>query len=99
MFHGPGAPGYSLAERRDASRHLVRLALAAVLAIPVAYLVVNLDETRSVPDIVRYGPVETGMLVLPALPAPVLTGVTILWALTLAFGLVRTCAATARLGG
>jgi beta-lactamase regulating signal transducer with metallopeptidase domain len=73
-----------------ATRHVIWwLALTAVLAIPVVHLVVNLHETRSVPDIVRFGPVETGMLVLPALPAPVLTGVTILWALTLAFGLVR----------
>ncbi len=73
-----------------ATRHVVWwLALAAVLAIPVVHLVVNLDETRSMPDIVRYGPVETGMLVLPALPAPVMRGATLLWALTLAFGLIR----------
>ena len=52
-----------------ATRHVIWwLALAAVLAIPVAYPVVKLDETSAVPDIVRYGPVETGMLVLPALP-------------------------------
>jgi beta-lactamase regulating signal transducer with metallopeptidase domain len=73
-----------------ATRHVIWwLALAAVLAIPVVHLVGNLAEASPMPVVVKSASVETVMLVLPALPDAVTTGLIAFWAFTLVLGLIR----------
>jgi bla regulator protein blaR1 len=72
-----------------ATRHLIWwLALAAVLAIPFVHLVANLGAAASMPAAVKSAPVEAVMLV-PAVPGSIKASLIALWALTLAYGLIR----------
>jgi beta-lactamase regulating signal transducer with metallopeptidase domain len=73
-----------------ATRHVIWwLALAAVLAIPVVHFVAPPAETPSMIAVVKSTSVEAVMLVLPALPGAVTTGLIAFWAFTLVVGLIR----------
>jgi bla regulator protein blaR1 len=73
-----------------ATRHVIWwLALAAVLAIPVVHFAAPQAETPSMPEIVESASVGNVMLVLPALPGAVTTGLIAFWAFTLVLGLIR----------
>jgi beta-lactamase regulating signal transducer with metallopeptidase domain len=84
-----------------ATRHVIWwLALAAVLAIPVVHFVAPPAETPSMIAVVKSTSVEAAMLVLPALPGAVTTGLIAFWAFTLVVGLIRigrSCREVARL--
>jgi beta-lactamase regulating signal transducer with metallopeptidase domain len=72
-----------------ATRHVIWwLALAAVLAIPIVHFAPHAD-TLSMPEVMKSASGGTVMLVLPALPGTVTTGLIAFWALTLVFGLIR----------
>ena len=73
-----------------ATRHVIWwLALAAVLAIPVVHFAAPQAETPSMPEVMKSASVGAVMLVLPALPGAVTTGLIAFWAFTLVFGLIR----------
>jgi bla regulator protein blaR1 len=73
-----------------ATRHVIWwLALAAVLAIPVVHFAAPQAETPSMPEVVKSTSVGAVVLVLPALPGAVTTGLIAFWAFTLVFGLIR----------
>ena len=73
-----------------ATRHVIWwLALAAVLAIPVVHFAAPQAETPSMPEVVKSASAGAVMLVLPALPGAVTTGLIAIWAFTLVFGLIR----------
>jgi bla regulator protein blaR1 len=73
-----------------ATRHVIWwLALAAVLAIPVVHFAAPQAETPSMPEVVKSASVGAVVLVLPALPGAVTTGLIAFWAFTLVFGLIR----------
>lgn len=73
-----------------ATRHVIWwLALAAVLAIPVVHFAAPQAETPSMPEVVKSASDGAVMLVLPALPGAVTTGLIAFWAFTLVFGLIR----------
>jgi beta-lactamase regulating signal transducer with metallopeptidase domain len=73
-----------------ATRHVIWwLALAAVLAIPVVHFAAPHADTPSMPEVMKSASVGAVMLVLPALPRTVTTGLIAFWAFTLVFGLIR----------
>lgn len=73
-----------------ATRHVIWwLALAAVLAIPVVHFAAPHAETPSMPEVMKSASVGAVVLVLPALPGAVTTGLIAFWAFTLVFGLIR----------
>src|SRR4029453_11915893 len=73
-----------------ATRHVIWwLALAAVLAIPVVHFATLQAEAPSLPQAVKSASAGAVVLVLPALPGAVTTGLIAFWAFTLIFGLIR----------
>jgi beta-lactamase regulating signal transducer with metallopeptidase domain len=59
------------------------------LAIPAVHLIATLPDTSPVPAVAQSASVEAVMLTLPPLPGAVTTGLMTIWALTLAFALLR----------
>ena len=73
-----------------ATRHVIWwLALAAVLAIPVVHFTAPQADTPSMSEVMKSASVPAVVLVLPALPGAVTTGLIAFWAFTLVFGLIR----------